>query len=183
MKLIKIEDYQLKISDEALLVKPFRRLWNMDRSQGKEQFYRQMSLIYFTYSPTSNYSYILDEKDRMQEAMEQEGITEVKFTPELKAAIEAYKKLTKTSSSELLADTRQIVGKLRDALKAIKFDPSSKDVVSDISAVTTIVGKIPKLVKELTEAERAVAKELAEQGSVRGGQELSVGDIWDESGI
>ena len=74
MKLISISDYQLKIADEALLVKPFRKLWNQDRSQSKEQFYKQMSILYFVYSPSSNYSYIIDEKERMKEVLLQEGI-------------------------------------------------------------------------------------------------------------
>ena len=39
MKLIQVENYELKIADEALLVKPIRKLWNQDRSQRKEQFY------------------------------------------------------------------------------------------------------------------------------------------------
>ena len=63
MKLVKVEDFQLKVSDEALLVKPFRKLWNQDRSQGKERFYQQMSVLYFTQDPASNYSYIIDEKE------------------------------------------------------------------------------------------------------------------------
>lgn len=184
MKLIKVEDFQLKVSDEALLVKPFRRLWNMDRSQGKEQFYKQMSILYFVYSPSSNYSYILDEKERMKEVLEQEGIKDFKMTSEFKAAVNAYKKLVKTSSSELLADTRLIIEKMRQALKSINFeDMEEKDAPNAIKTVATIVGMIPKLVKDLAEAEKAVAKELEEQGKARGSQELTVGDLWAEQGI
>ena len=73
MKLITVENYELKIADEALLVKPIRKLWNQDRSKGKEQFYKQMSVLFFTYSPSSNYSYIIDEKERMKEVLLQEG--------------------------------------------------------------------------------------------------------------
>ena len=70
MKLIKVEDFQLKIADEALLVKQFRRLWNMDRSAGKEQFYKQMSVIFYCYSPSSNYSYISHDKERLKARLE-----------------------------------------------------------------------------------------------------------------
>ena len=183
MRLIKVEDYQLKIADEALLVKPFRKLWNQDRSMSKEQFYKQMSVIYYVYSPASNYAYIMDENERMKEVLEQEGLTDFKPSQDFKNAVEIYKKLSKTSSSELLADTRLIIDKLRNTLKSVKFDPDSKDVVNNMNTVTSIIGKLPKLIKELSEAEKAVAKELAEQGTVRGGQELSVGDLWDEANI
>ena len=177
MRLIKVEDYQLKVADEALLVKPIRRLWNMDRSQGKEQFYRQMSVLYFTYSPSSNYSYIIDEKERMEEVLKQEGITDFKNTSEFKAAVEVYRKLVKTSSSELLEDTRLIIDKMRQALKSIDFNTlEDKDAVNAVKTVATVVGMIPKLVKELAEAEKAVAKELEEQGNARGSQELTIFD-------
>lgn len=177
MKLIKFEDYQIKVADEALLVRPIRRLFNMDRTQGKEHFYKQMSVLYFVYSPSSNYAYINDEKERLKEVMRQEGITEFKNTAEFKEAVEVYKKLVKTASSELLADTRLIIEKMRQALKSVDFtNLDDKDSVNAIKTVATVVGMIPKLVKDLAEAEKAVAKELEEQGNTRGSQELTILD-------
>ncbi len=180
MKLISVENYELKIADEALLVKQFRRLWNMDRSASKEQFYKQMSLLFFCYSPSSNYAYIMDENERMKEVMEQEGISEIKNNAEFKAAVEVYKKLVKTASSELLEDTRLIIDKMRQALKSIDFDSlEDKDAVNAVKTVATVVGMIPKLVKDLTEAEKAVAKEAEESSKARGSQELTVLDYED----
>ena len=178
MRLITVENYELKVADEALLVRPIRRLFNMDRSKGKETFYKQMSVLYFVYSPSSNYSYIIDEKDRMKEVTEQEGIPDFKPTPEFKAAVEVYKQLNRTASSELLADVRMTIDKVRQALNSIDFDSlEEKDKVAALNTVTTIVGKIPKLVRDLSEAEKAVAKELEEQGKARGAQELTIGDL------
>ena len=177
MKLIKFEDYQISIADEALLVKPFRKLWNQDRSLGKEQFYKQMSILFFVYSPASNYSFIIDEKERLKEVLEQEGITDFKPSADFKAAVEIYKKLTRTASGELLADVRLTIDKVRQALVSIDFDSlDEKDKVSAINTVSSVLGKLPKLVKDLADAERAVAKELEEQNNARGGQELTIGD-------
>jgi hypothetical protein len=177
MHLIKVEDYQIKIADEALLVKPIRKLFNQDRSQGKEQFYKQMSVLFFTYSPSSNYSYIMDEKDRLKEVLLQEGISDWKASPDFKAAVEAYKKLTKTTSSELLEDTRLIIEKMREALKNIDFDAlDPKDMPNAVKTVATTVGMLPKLIKDLADAEKTVAKELEEQNSARGSQELTILD-------
>lgn len=184
MKLITVENFELKIADEALLVKPIRKLWNQDRSDKKEQFYKQMSVLYFTYSPSSNYSYIIDEEERMKEVLSQEGILDFKPSKEFKEAVEIYKKLNNTASSELLADTRLIIDKMRQALKSIEFESlDEKDMPNAVKTVATIVGMIPKLVKELSDAEKAVTKELEEQGKARGAQELTVGDIWAEQGI
>lgn len=178
MKLITVENYELKIADEALLVKPIRKLWNQDRSKGKEQFYKQMSVLFFTYSPSSNYSYIIDEKERMKEVLLQEGISDFKPSADFKAAVDVYKKLVKTSSSELLEDTRLIIEKMRQSLKDIKFDDlDEKDKVNAVKTVATVVGMIPKLVRDLTEAEKAVAKEVEEQNNARGSQELTIFDV------
>lgn len=178
MRLIKTENYELKIADEALLVGPIRKLWKQDRSKGKDTFYKQMSVLYFTYDPTSNYSYIPTEKDRMKEVLAQEGISDFRETGDFKAAVEAYKKLVKTPSSELLSDVRLTVDRLRQALKSIDFDAlDEKDKVSAINTVSTVISKIPKLVKDLSEAEKAVSKELEEKGNARGSQELTIFDM------
>lgn len=178
MKLIQVVNYELKVADEALLVRPIRKLWNMDRSKGKETFYKQMSILYFVYDPSSNYAYISNEKDRLKEVLEQENITDFHNTAEFKEAVEAYKKLVRTPSSELLNDVRLTVDKMRQALTSIDFnDLEEKDKVSAINTVAAVISKIPKLVKDLSEAEKAVTKELEEQGNARGSQELTIGDM------
>lgn len=177
MKLITVENFELKVSDEALLVRPFRKLFNMDRSKGKEKFYQQMSILYFVYSPASNYSYIVDEKDRMKEVLAQEGITDFKPTPEFKDAVAVYEKLSVTASSALLADTKIAVNKVREILKSVDFNElEEKDKVNALKTVTSVVAMIPKLVKDLADAEKAVSKELEEQSKARGSQELTVMD-------
>ena len=103
MKLIKIENYSLQIADEALLIKPIRKLYNQDRSASKEQFYRQMSYLYFMIDPRSTYSYILNEEERAKAIIEQEGLDrDFKPSPLLQEAMEVYKKHTVTPSQELL---------------------------------------------------------------------------------
>ena len=178
MKLIEVENYDLKVAPEALLVRPIRRLWNQDRSQRKEQFYKQMSVLFYTYSPSSNYSYIMDERERLKEVLEQECIGDFRPSAEFKEAVEIYKKLNVTASSELLADVKLTIDKVRQVLKSIDFESlDEKDKVSALNTITTVVAKIPKLVKDLSEAEKAVAKELEETGKARGTQELTVGDV------
>ena len=139
MKLIEISNYELKVADEALLVKPIRKLWNQDRSKGKEQFYKQMSILYFVYNPSSNYSYIVDEKERMKEVLLQEGISDFKETADFKAAVEIYKKLCITSSSELLSDLKRLVANMRKALNKLTFEGSDeKATINNIKNAASI---------------------------------------------
>lgn len=178
MRLISTDNFELKVADEALLVRPIRKLWNMDRSKNKEAFYKQMSILFFVYDPSSNYAYISDEKERLAEVLQQEGISEFHNTAEFKDAVAAYKKLVKTPSTELLADVRLTVDKMRQALVSINFDDlEEKDKVSAINTVAAVVAKIPKLVRDLSEAEKAVTKELEESSSTRGSQEMTIGDL------
>lgn len=184
MRLIKVTNYQLSVADEALLVKPIRKLWNQDRSASKEQFYRQMSVLYYVYSPASNYSYILDEQERIEEVLKQEGIEDFKPSPDFKAAVEVYKEMSKTPEGLLLESTYNFIDKSRKALDALDYEEIGevKDKVKTMKDGMAIVALIPKLMKDLAAAKKAVEKELEEQDAVRGSQELTVGDLWAQQG-
>lgn len=160
------------------MVKPFRRLWNMDRSAGKEQFYKQMSILFFVYSPASNYSYITDEKERLAEVCLQEGISEFRMTPEMRNAIEAYKKLCQTPEGLLLESTYKFIDKSRKALDALDYEviDDPKEKVNTMKVGMSIVALVPKLMKDLSAAKLAVEKEISEQDNTRGSQELTVLD-------
>lgn len=184
MKLIKYTNFEITIADELLLVKPFRKLFNQDRSQSKEQFFRLMSVMYFTYAPDSNYSYIIDEEERLKTVLEQEDIRDFKMSADFKAAVEVYKQLTRTTASELLADVRMAINKVRQVLNSIDFDSlKEKEKVDALNTVTSVISKIPKLVRDLSDAERAVAKEQEEQNATRGQQQLSITELWAQQNV
>lgn len=179
MKLITFENYRIKVADEALLVKPIRKLFHQDRSEKKEQFFKQMSVLYFTYSPASNYLYITDEKDRMKEVLAQEGITDFKMSPEFKEAVEIYKKLNQTPEGLLLERTINFIDKTGKQLDAIDYEDIEdvKDRVTAMKNGMALVALVPKLMKDLSAAKKSVEKELEEQGNARGSQELTIFDM------
>lgn len=181
MKLIKYENYTLSISDEAYLVGPIRKLYTMDKTKAKDTFFKQMSLLYFIYDPRSNYAYLTDESARIDEVESQEGITKKDskkyWTKEFKEAVKVYKDITKSSSTELLNDTRLQVDNIRKVLRSIDYENmEEKDKVNAVKSLTSIVSMIPKLVKELSDAETAVVKELEEKSKARGNSEMSLFD-------
>lgn len=178
MRLIKQDNFEIKVSDEALLVKPIRKLYHQDRSQGKERFYQQMSILFFVYSPASNYSYIIDEKERLKEVCEQEGIKDFKMSADFKEAVKVYKKLCITPEALLLEDTLAFIDKSRKVLRNINYDGlDEKEIVNTMKTGMSIASLIPKLVKDLTEAKKIIEKELEETNNARGSQELTVFDI------
>ena len=173
MKLVKYENYQIKVEDELLLLKPFRSLHNADRTANKDNFMNFLSILYFTYDPRSDYSYIVDEDLRLQEVCSSNGFSVPKFSKNELLCIDLYKKLTTTISVELLNSTKIAVDKVRKFLEDLDLtavDDKGK-LLYPINTVTTAIKQIPQLAKEVREAEKLVAKEIEEQGRARGGNE------------
>lgn len=174
MKLITYENYEIKVSDEALLVGPIRKLFNKDRTKNKDNFLTQMSVLFFYADPRSSYSYITDDALRLQAIIEQEGLpSNYKLDKEMEALVTLYKKMTTTTSLLLLEDTRTAIDKVREFLRNIDLDERNNSgmPVYSVATVTTTISKIPQLIKDLNEAEKTVTREIEEAGRTRGSVE------------
>lgn len=182
MKLISYEDFQIKLADEAFLVRPIRRLWHQDRSAQKEQFWRQMSFLYFTVSPVSSYSYILDMDERAKAVIEQEGLpADFKPSELLLEAMQIYRKLTITPSQKLLESAliaaNTVSTFLRDTTILDKVDDKGRPLYQ-ISSITAALKNVEGIVSSLQTLQKKVEQELQDdQGKARGTQELTLGDI------
>lgn len=180
MKLVTIENYQLKVADEALLIKPIRKLFNQDRSASKEQFYKQMSYMYFMVDPRSTYSYILNEEERAKAIIEQEGLDK-DFKPSalLQEAMDIYKKHTITPSQELLnaalIAARTVSNFLMKPDILEQEDDKGKPKYQ-ISSITAALKNVEGIVATLQNLQKKVEEELIEQGKTRGSQELTIFD-------
>ena len=176
MKLFRYEGYKLHISEEAFVLKPFKELWNRDKSKNKDKALQELAYVDFMCDPRGNYQYIVDEDDRAKAIKEGEGI-DSKWKPDNKVimAMEFYKQF-KPVSALLLEDTRVAVDKLRQLLRNIdltEVDDKGKPIYT-LNTVTATIKQIPSLVKDLDEAEKAIAKEIMESDKVRGAQEKSM---------
>lgn len=172
MHLIEYNNYQITPTEEAFLIAPIRKLYNSDKTKNKEKFMQLLSVIYFYADPRSSYNYITNDEDRLKEIIIQEGLpSNFKIDKALQEAIEIYKKHVITSSYLLLQDTKEVIENMRKVLKSINWEGlEEKDKVNAVKTVASITSMIPKIVKDLTEAEKAVTKEIEEQGRARGGQ-------------
>lgn len=172
MHIIEYNNYTIEPTQEALLIKPIRDLYNKDKSKNKEKFLQQMSVLYFYADPRSTYNYIVDDEERLQAIIEQEGLPEdFKITEDLDNALQEYKKHTITTSYLLLQDTKIAVDKVRQFLREVDLnaqDDKGKPLYT-INSITQTIKQIPQLSKDLLEAEKIVSKEIEEQGRARGG--------------
>ena len=181
MKLLDYSDFQLKVTEEALLIRPIRRLWNQDRSCQKEKFFQQLSYLWFMTDPRSSYSYILDYGERHKAIVEQEGLpADFKPSELLVEAMKIYEKLTITPSQKLLnsalkaADT---VSRFLEDPNILTDEDNNGKPKYQVASITKALKDVEGIVNSLQNLQKKVDSEVLESGKARGTQELTVGDI------
>lgn len=171
IKLFKYEGYKIVISEEAFALKPFRQIWQRDKTINKDKALMELGFIYFFCDPRSEYQFLVDEKERMEAIKEGEGLPP-KWEPD-KLLIEAmdFYKSFKPISALLLEDTRFMVNKFRLKLRELDFDNLE---VREFKEITAIVKQITPLIKDLDEAEKALNSEMRNVGRMRGQGEKTI---------
>lgn len=176
MKLFKYEGYKVTISEEAYTLKPFRIIWNRDKSKSKDRALMELGYIYFMIDPRSDYQYIIDEEERSKNIIEGEGLPN-NWKPDkvVKEGMKFYESF-RTTSAMLLEDLRATIDNVRKALRSFSFeDLDEKDRVNAIKSVASTIATLPKLIKDLDETEKLIASEMKEaHGKVRGQKEKSL---------
>lgn len=176
IKLFKRDGYEIKVEPEALLLKPFKKIWNRDRSKDKSRAMQELGFIYFVCDPRSDYQYLVDLDTRMESVKQGEGLPN-DWTPDqtVKEAMEFYSSF-KPTSALLLEDTRVAVDKLREHLKNMDFnevDDKGKPKYT-LNTITSTIKQIPELIKGLDEAEKAVTSDIREMSKARGNHEKAI---------
>ena len=173
IKLFKYEGYKLNISEEALLLKPFKEIWQRDKSKNKDKALQELGYIYFMSDPRSDYQYLVDEEERSKAIKEGEGI-DSKWKPD-KVVLDAitFYKSFKPTSALLLEDTRAMINGYRLKLREITADMSNLDI-KEIKDLGAVIKQIPSLIKDLDEAEKALNSELKTSGRMRGSGEKTL---------
>ena len=173
IKLFKYEGYKLNISEEALLLKPFKEIWQRDKSKNKDKALQELGYIYFMSDPRSDYQYLVDEEERSKAIKEGEGI-DSKWKPD-KVVLDAiaFYKSFKPTSALLLEDTRAMINGYRLKLREITTDMSNLDI-KEIKDLGAVIKQIPSLIKDLDEAEKALNSELKTSGRMRGSGEKTL---------
>lgn len=171
MKLFKYEAYKVTISEEALVLKPFKKIWDRDRTKNKDRALIELGYIYFMEDSASDYQYLVDREERSKAIIEAEGMpNDWKPDKLVMEAMEFYASF-KTTSALILEDTRYAANNLRKSLRDIDLKATDEKgrPIYTVASIISAIKQVPQLVKELAEAERAVAKEMAENnGRVRG---------------
>lgn len=171
IKLFKYEGYKIVISEEAFALKPFRQIWQRDKTINKEKATMELGFIYFFCDPRSDYQFLVDDNERLEAIKEGEGLP-AKWEPDkvIKEAMDFYMSF-KPISALLLEDTRFMVNKYRKRLRSQEFDELE---VRELKEVGALIKQIPSLVKDLDEAEKALNSEMRNSGKMRGQGEKTI---------
>lgn len=176
MKLIEYDGVELRVADEAFLIKSIRELFYADKSKKHEDFWRQISYLWFLADPRSTYQYIADENERAKEIKAQEGFPEEWEPSELlKKAVNEYRTHTVTTASLLIQSMRKGIDTLRSFFETADLtsvDDKGKPIYP-IASYVSALKQVPELSKALSDAEKALVKDFDETNNIRGNKELS----------
>jgi len=177
-----IEGGNISVIPEVLLIKEFKELWDRDKAVNKDSAYLDFAFIYHTMDLRSPYrSYTADERDDVV-AKDIYGKKHKKDNL-IEDARKKYIELNRSKSALLLEDTYNAVDKLREYFQEVSLTKkdkngkpiySSKDLVSNMKAISDVI-------KSLKSLEKEVEKEKIEEFAIRGGGEKGVFEDADAS--
>lgn len=171
MRLIEFDGMEFKVADEAFLVRPIRELFQEDKSKRKDEFWKQISYMWFMCDPRSSYQYLTDPIERSVEIKKQEGLGDDWEPSELlKEAMDIYRKQTITTSAILLEGMRKGIDKLSSFLSTTEFTDKT------VASMTSALRQIPELAKALSDAEKSLAKDFETDDKARGNAVKAVGE-------
>lgn len=163
MKLFKLKNWQLTVSEEAWGLSAFKKLLDRDKTKGKQIAHAEMLFIYYWCDIKSDYT-AMSEPDRLIELKKDiDGLSDDwEIDEDMKAAIALYSKF-ETIIERLYRQAYQSASDIGDYLENTKAllderDKYGKPVI-DIAKISAANSRMPKLMADLKAAYKEVIKE------------------------
>jgi len=162
MRLFDLKNDIVSFSEEALLLKPFRILWDRDKSKNKSLAAAELSAIYFYADYKSDFSDIMEEEEKLKLIKSYIVGMPENWQPDevFNKAVEFYKERSCTQSIKLLESTRRTVSKITTYLDNVDLNEVDKqgklkfnvkqilDTISDAGDLPTALNKLEQQVKK-----------------------------------
>lgn len=181
MNLFELKNYAVTYSPQALMLAPFKKIWDLDLTEDKEIANKELAYVYYMADDRSDYMFELDELARGTQVIKDldlQGWIEPDY---VRDAITYYRSMSETTSTKLLESTRGVIQKISEFLDVI--DPNERDKMNkpvfNMNQIVGAVEKMPKLLKALNEVEKEVIKEKEIKGQT-GSRDAGV---FDDEGI
>ncbi len=179
MKLFELKNYTLTISPEAFALKPFRALWDRDKSKTKIRAFAEMCYVFYMEDFRSDFSGIIDEEGRKEEVMKQivlpKGWKEDRL---VKNALNFYKEQnSKIYALKFHRDAQVAMDKIRKFFRDVDLEATDSNgkLIYDVAKLERILGNSASLLRNQNDLEEQVKRSLQEyKSNVRGGKEKAV---------
>lgn len=176
MRLIEWKAGEVVVAPETLLIDAFNKVYQ--EAESNEMGIKALGYIYLMASPASPYATLSDDAQRRKAVKEALGLKGGwKETYAVKKAIGYYEGTFMSTSAALLKDMRIVVDKMRKILRELDLDytdASGRPDIKSVETVAKIVSAIPKMIKDLDEAEKAVLSDEKKVGRMRGSGEKAL---------
>lgn len=176
-----IEDYEPRLSDEALLIEQFKVLHHRTYNRGsgdtqgrdRRRAIAECKFIYHYCDYRSEFSEY-DGEERKEEALNAAGLAEdYDISKEMQSCIDIFLKLQETRMLKTLEIAEQTLDKVRDYYKDVDF--SEKDdkgaLLHRPKEVMASISDLGNVNKKLNELKKLVKAELKETEALRGDHE------------
>ena len=173
IKLFTYEGYTVRVEPEALMLAPFKAIWDRDKSKGKYKAMQELAFIYFMGDPRSDYQYLVDPEVRANEIKKGEGLDEDWYPDSLVDRALVFYESFKPASAGPLEDTKYFVDKFRERIREISDNLDGLEV-KELKEALAMMKQIPSLSKDLEEAERTLSKDVINEARARGSQTKSL---------
>lgn len=172
IRLFKYEGYEVTIEPEALMLSPFKAIYDRDKNKDKSLAKQELAYIYYMGDPRSDYQFLVDKQVRSDEIIKGLGMPKGWKPDEVVERALTFYESFKPMSAGLLEDTRYMVNKLRQELRKMNFDERDDKgkPVHTLASITSTLKQIPGLAKDLDEAERTLSKDIIAEAKARGSQ-------------
>jgi len=153
--------FEVEISPEVLTIDKFKTIVNRDKNKNKSKAIKELSLIYLYVDVRSDYMYITDEEQRLEEIKHDLDLPkDWKIDKTLEEAINLYKERSITVNSALYKGALVAANAVNEVcMKAKEHIKNAEDPITAAQKITGILEKIPKAMANLSAAYQELIKE------------------------
>ena len=114
MNIFEVKNFKVVFSPQALMLKPFREIWDLDPSKEKEIATAELSYVYYMCDDRSDYQYVLDAEERHDNIVKEIDLLGSNWIKGayIDRAMDFYRKSSETTTTRLLRSTRGVIDKI-----------------------------------------------------------------------
>jgi hypothetical protein len=168
MELFQLVNHKVSFSPQALLLQPFKDLWDRDTTKDKSQALNELGFVYYYCAFKSDFSDITNDMQREAAIKE---LIDVEVDDLVRAACKFYKQRQHTISTELLRTAKKAINKMSEYFDTVDFTeqhPKTGKLIHDLGKTKASIDKLGETIKGLNNLEQQVKKELEEAGNMKG---------------